>query len=123
MRKKDMYLNFNNPYSGKNKRGRRGYGRRGRRPNFFHILLILIIAIGLGFLAFYITNKISPDSNLDLFRKGDKKLIRTDKKAKRMLQRRMKMLQVLKKIRKTTTRKITLPVMIVLPVMPMRMNP
>lgn len=74
MRKKDMYLNFNNPYSGKNKRGRRGYGRRGRRPNFFHILLILIIAIGLGFLAFYITNKISPDSNLDLSRKGDKKL-------------------------------------------------
>lgn len=74
MRKKDMYLNFNNPYSGKNNRGRRGYGRRGRRPNFFYILLILIIAIGLGFLAFYITNKISPDSNQDLFKKGDKKL-------------------------------------------------
>ncbi|WP_313130998.1 putative glycoside hydrolase [Anaerocolumna sp.] len=74
MRKKDMYLNYNNPYSGKNKRrGRRGYGRRGRRPNFLYILLILIIAIGLGFLAFYITNKVSSDSYQDLFGKKNKK--------------------------------------------------
>ena len=75
MRKKDMYLNFNNPYSGKNKRkGRRGYGRRGRRPSFLYVLIILIIAIGLGFLAFYITNNILSDSNQNLFGKGNEKL-------------------------------------------------
>jgi hypothetical protein len=80
MKKKDMYLNYNNPYSGKNRRrGKRGYGRRGRRPSFLYALLILIIAIGLGFLAFYITNKVSIDWNQDLFGKEKKLNTEIDK--------------------------------------------
>jgi len=74
MRKKDMYLNYNNPYTGR-KRGRRGFGRRGRRPNFLYAILILIVAIVLGFLAFYITNKVLAGPNQDDHKKEDKNII------------------------------------------------
>lgn len=74
MRKKDMYLNFNNPYSGR-KRGRRGFGRRGRRPNFLYAILILMVAIVLGFLAFYITNKVLAGPNQDDIKKDNNNII------------------------------------------------
>lgn len=73
MKKKDMYLNFNNAYSGR-KKGRRGLGRRGRRPSFLYVFIILIIAIGLGYLAFYITNKVLAEQNQDYIINETKKL-------------------------------------------------
>lgn len=73
MRKKDMYLNFNNIYSGR-KRGRRRLGKNGRKPSVFFAFLILIIAIVLGFLAFYITNKALREPNQDYTIDGSKKL-------------------------------------------------
>ena len=70
MKKKDMYLNYNNAYSGR-KKGKR---RRGRRPSFLYAFIILIIAIVLGFLAFYIANEVLAEPKQDYTLNEAKKL-------------------------------------------------
>ena len=73
MKKKDMYLNYNNAYSGR-KKGKRRLGRRGRKSSFLYAFIILIIAIVLGFLAFYIANEVLAEPKQDYTLNEAKKL-------------------------------------------------